>query len=46
MTFCNIVGQASFHTARWIGPSTIDRSNFLLGAGGRIVGFFYYYDPV
>src|SRR5687768_18355624 len=29
MMFCSIVGHASFHTAGPMGPSTIDRSNFL-----------------
>jgi hypothetical protein len=29
MTFCSIVGHASFQTAWPIGPSTMDRSNFL-----------------
>src|SRR5437588_5317236 len=27
-TFCSIVGQASRHTARLIGPSMMERSNF------------------
>ena len=29
MTFCSIVGHASFQTAWPMGPSTMDRSNFL-----------------
>jgi hypothetical protein len=29
MTFCSIVGHASFQTAGPMGPSTMDRSNFL-----------------
>jgi hypothetical protein len=29
MMFWSMVGQASFHTALLIGPSMIDRSNFL-----------------
>ncbi len=29
-----MVGHASLHTARGMGPSTIERSNFLAGLGG------------
>jgi hypothetical protein len=39
MAFCRTVGQAIFHTAGTIGPSTIDRSKlgrFRPGAGVRI----------
>src|SRR5438045_8930505 len=31
--FCSIVGQASIHTARAIGPSTMERSRGLVGRG-------------
>src|SRR5438874_11492150 len=34
MRFCSIVGQASIHTARASGPSTIERSSGLLPAPG------------
>jgi hypothetical protein len=34
MTFCTIVGHASFHTAGTMAPSTIERSNFCVCAGG------------
>src|SRR5690348_7306165 len=34
MTFCSMVGHASFHTAGPMGPSTMDRSNLWGFAGG------------
>jgi hypothetical protein len=34
MMFCSIVGQASLNTAGPMGPSTIERSNFLDFDGG------------
>src|SRR5256885_4211901 len=38
--FCSIVGQASIHTARAIGPSTMERSRGLVGRGraGAVMG--------
>src|SRR5688500_17561762 len=46
MMFCSIVGQASRQTAGPIGPSTMDRSNFLnLPPGSATEWAVYYAEP-
>src|SRR5690242_10401923 len=45
MMFCSIVGQANVQTVGPIGPSTIDRSNFLNFPPGSATETAVYYAP-